>query len=222
MKSKKPDSPYYRHGALYSKGYALTYDALTSLTGYARVPKVLAAEFAKVAENGASVLDFGCGTGRLSVALKKHNASLRITGMDPSPEMIKRYSEKFPHAAVIEAGYDNGLPLHDSQFDAVAATGVFDHFLIDAKLMKEFMRVVKPGGLVGFTYGRHDGAEPHKVAHGIGRDFNSYPDSYVKQAIEDAGAEVAHQSSDPKGFLVHFKGVRMKRIDFGMMIARRL
>ena len=47
---------------------------------------------------GAAVLELGVGTGRLALPLAQ--AGLRVTGMDSSPEMLKRLSTKDPSGTV--------------------------------------------------------------------------------------------------------------------------
>src|SRR5205807_273271 len=61
---------------------------------------------------GASVLEVGCGTGRLLKALPQLLPVGRLVGVDPEPEMVARARNLEVHQAVAE-----NLPFGDGTFD---------------------------------------------------------------------------------------------------------
>jgi 2-polyprenyl-3-methyl-5-hydroxy-6-metoxy-1,4-benzoquinol methylase len=98
---------------------------------------------------GARVLDAGCGSGQFAIALAERGA--RVTGVDLSPEMIRRAQD---HAA--EQGFSNDIEwrvgdvkqLSDplAVYDAIHARVLFQ-FLADIPgTLRELRRVLKPGG----------------------------------------------------------------------------
>ena len=58
---------------------------------------------------GRRVLDVGCRTGRLSVALAER-AGARVWGIDASPEMLQRAKAKAPHTVAFKQARAESLP----------------------------------------------------------------------------------------------------------------
>jgi demethylmenaquinone methyltransferase/2-methoxy-6-polyprenyl-1,4-benzoquinol methylase/phosphoethanolamine N-methyltransferase len=101
---------------------------------------------------GESVLDVGCGTGSLAIALKAEvGASSEVTGIDASPEMIEQARRKATRAGV-DAGFEVALieemPFTDARFDLVVSSFMLHHLPEDVKRkgLAEVRRVLKPGG----------------------------------------------------------------------------
>src|SRR5579864_7321170 len=73
-----------------------------------------------------SVLDVGCGTGTLAVAVKRQvGPQGTVAGIDASPEMIARAEKKAQRAGVaiaFKTALAQVLPFPDAQFDAVLTT----------------------------------------------------------------------------------------------------
>jgi SAM-dependent methyltransferase len=94
---------------------------------------------------GRRVLDAGCGAGALSAALLRGGAT--VVGFDSSAELLRIAGERLAGAAELHRG-DLGepLPFHDGAFDVVAASLVM-HYLRDWQpTLREFWRVLLPGG----------------------------------------------------------------------------
>ncbi|MCZ7567634.1 MAG: class I SAM-dependent methyltransferase [Ardenticatenaceae bacterium] len=100
---------------------------------------------------GEKVLDVGCGTGTLAVAIKSQVGASEVHGIDASPEMIQVAKEKSAkngsdidfRVALIEA-----IPFPDASFDLVTSSLMLHHLPDDlkAKGFLEIRRVLKPGG----------------------------------------------------------------------------
>lgn len=104
--------------------------------------------------SGESVLDVGCGTGTMALAMKKRvGPDGAVVGIDASSEMIRRARWKTRRAG-LEISFENAvaeeLPFPDSRFDAVFSTLVLHH--LPAKSRKrclvEIRRVLKANGRV--------------------------------------------------------------------------
>jgi ubiquinone/menaquinone biosynthesis C-methylase UbiE len=68
---------------------------------------------------GRRVLDLGCGTGRLSVALAER-AGAKVWGVDASPEMLAVAKSKAPRGVAFKVARAEALPFKDGWFERVA------------------------------------------------------------------------------------------------------
>ena len=96
---------------------------------------------------GARVLDAGCGSGQLAIALAERGA--RVTGIDLSPEMIRRARDHGRERGVdIEWRTGDVLQLADplAVFDAIQARVLLQFVPDVAGVLRELRRVLKPGG----------------------------------------------------------------------------
>ncbi len=101
---------------------------------------------------GERVLDVGCGTGSLTIAAAR--AVLpggRVTGIDPSVEMVGRAAAKARRArvdAAFIATAGEALPFPDDAFDVVLISLVLHQLPSDAlhATMFQVRRVIAPGG----------------------------------------------------------------------------
>jgi ubiquinone/menaquinone biosynthesis C-methylase UbiE len=97
----------------------------------------------------AVILDYGCGQGRLSRELVDRGF-VNVLGIDSSPEMIRIASERVPEAG-FHATQGDRLPCGDASIDAVLLFAVLTCIASDdaqRKLLLEFRRVLRPGGLL--------------------------------------------------------------------------
>jgi ubiquinone/menaquinone biosynthesis C-methylase UbiE len=117
-------------------------------------------------EQGATVLDVGCGTGTLAIAAKRRvGASGAVHGVDASPEMLARAAKKARKAGVdatFMQGAAQALPFPDAHFDTVLSTLMLHHLPRKARQQcaVEMRRVLKPEGralVVDFGAPAHTG-----------------------------------------------------------------
>ena len=95
----------------------------------------------------ARVLDAGCGSGQLAIALAERGA--RVTGIDLSPEMIGR-ARDHAESRNVEIDWRIGDITHMTDpfavFDAVHARVLLQFVPDVAGALRELRRVLKPGG----------------------------------------------------------------------------
>lgn len=130
----------------------------------------------------AAVLDICCGTGDMTLALLKHRpAGARpILAGDFARAMLARGEEKFrardANAVAIEADALH-LPLADGSLDLIVSAFGFRNLANYEAGLREFFRVLKPGGRLGILdfsepgglLGRAYGVYFHRVLPRIGR-----------------------------------------------------
>jgi len=99
------------------------------------------------ASPGQLILDVGCGRAIDGAWLSKKGA--QVVGLEPSRVMLARAREYLCEnntpVALIQ-GIGERLPFRSHCFDKVMCKGALDHFLSPDQTMKEFARVLKPGG----------------------------------------------------------------------------
>lgn len=97
-------------------------------------------------EKKATVLDAGCGTGGLIRRLAPRRPAWRWTGVDIEPVACALAKERTAAEKIIE-GSVTALPFADESFDAVVSADVLYHVDDDAAALREFFRVLRPGGV---------------------------------------------------------------------------
>jgi ubiquinone/menaquinone biosynthesis C-methylase UbiE len=94
--------------------------------------------------DGAAVLDFGCGTGRLSGWLAGRGAC--VAGVDATSEMVAVARQAVPEAS-FETIDGRTLPFADGRFDVVITAYVLQYYVGgDGGIARELARVLRSGG----------------------------------------------------------------------------
>jgi 2-polyprenyl-6-hydroxyphenyl methylase/3-demethylubiquinone-9 3-methyltransferase len=101
------------------------------------------------------ILDVGCGGGFLSNELARQG--YQVTGVDVSPESLRvAKAHDVTKTVKYEVADAFHLPYPDQSFDAVTAMDFLEHVDRPDLVIKEFSRVLKPGGLFFFhTFNRN-------------------------------------------------------------------
>ena len=103
---------------------------------------------------GDRVLEVGCGTGvvarDLAALVGRRGA---VAAVDPSATLLalaRRFSREAPGGRItFRRGDGNRLPFADGRFDATLAITVILHVEDPLRVVKEMLRVTRPGGRVG-------------------------------------------------------------------------
>jgi len=124
-----------------------------------RVPEATAQSFAGVAnpfvhgriEEGADVLDLGCGAGTdLLIAAQMVGPAGTVTGVDMTPSMLARARASAEEMGLANVEFHQSLieavPLPDESIDVVISNGVIDLVPDKDSVFAEIDRVLRPGG----------------------------------------------------------------------------
>ena len=106
------------------------------------------AEILAAVAGASRVLDAGCGSGRLTVALARAGAD--VTGIDTNARQLE-HARSRAHAAgveltLLEADFDARLPFDDASFDAVTSRLSLMAAGDPGATLSELRRVLEPGG----------------------------------------------------------------------------
>lgn len=148
---------------------------------------------------GRSILDLGCGIGRMTSLLTPHFE--RVVGVDVSEVMIERAralheapaeSEQAPLSFLVNSGTDLGA-LSGGSFEVVCSYSVLAHLPADvvAAYFLEVSRVLERGGLFRYQFWVTD--QPEGALHPS--DDNSlnihvYDEAHFQRLHDEAGLEV--------------------------------
>jgi ubiquinone/menaquinone biosynthesis C-methylase UbiE len=98
------------------------------------------------------VLDCGCGPGSITLGLARH--ADKVVGLDRNFKWLEigqreAVAQRVSNATFEEGDVEKGLRFQDSLFDAVLLHAVLYHLKSPDKALKEILRVLKPGGVLG-------------------------------------------------------------------------
>jgi SAM-dependent methyltransferase len=111
---------------------------------------------------GATVVDIGAGTGKLTRPLLARG--LRVIAVEPVAGMRATLAATTPGADVRD-GTAERLPLGDATADAITVAQAF-HWFATAEALTEFRRVLRPGARLAIVWNTRDLSQPlHRALH---------------------------------------------------------
>jgi len=175
-----------------SQSYADYYDQEAAATAW-HGPAVVFGLMYHYIQAGQSLLDIGIGTGLGSVPFAR--AGLRVFGMDNSSAMLdgarsKGFAQDLQDHDMISAPY----PYDRGSFDHAICVGVLQFFAEIDAIFQEVGRVVRDGGVFGFTVADRKRGEPNSFK-AWGKHTQSdrnmimyrHPESGVRASLEAIG-----------------------------------
>jgi ubiquinone/menaquinone biosynthesis C-methylase UbiE len=113
-----------------------------------RAERHIALKFLKKLHPEGILIDVGCGPGYLVDSISHQFPQLRVIGIDINQDMLAQARHNFPASerAWFRHGDAQALPCSNEEVDFVISTGAFHHWGNAARSLREFHRVLKPGG----------------------------------------------------------------------------
>lgn len=100
------------------------------------------------------VVDVGCGSGYSLPKLAQRFAPRELIGVDIDPQMLQAAREEADRAGIaprlVEAS-SSRMPLPDASADMLFCHQTFHHLVEQEEALREFLRVLKPGGILLFA-----------------------------------------------------------------------
>jgi SAM-dependent methyltransferase len=172
-----------------------------------------AEELASRLDDGARVLELGCGTGLPDTLELAHR--FRVTGVDVSPEQIKRARRNVPNTEFVQADFLE-LELPPGSFDAVCSFYVFNHVPRErlGELLTRIADWLRPGGLALNAFGVGD--NPGWTGEWLRAEtfFASFEPPENRRLVENAGLAILRDEvvtfTEPEG-PVQFQWILARR-----------
>ena len=153
-----------------------------------------------------TVLDAGCGTGRVTRLLLERLPEGRVIGVDAAPSMIAKAREAIGGDKRVELEVRDLLDLDlDREVDAIFSNAAFHWILDHARLFARLFAALRPGGALEAQCGGQDNVAEFvraiESAEGDER-FSQYlrgiPASYNFASVGDTQARLARAGFDAK------------------------
>ena len=145
----------------------------------------------RLPENDLPVLDAGCAFGRDSWQFAQRG--LRVIGIDMSDALLKRAKELYPGITFKKMDVRN-LELSDESVKGIWCHATLLHLKDDdiRKALREFWRVLVPGGavFVSFKEGTGDEEFVEKFSSNSARYFNYQTVETVRSLLEENGLAI--------------------------------
>jgi SAM-dependent methyltransferase len=142
---------------------------------------------------GSLLVDVGCGTG-ISARLFARRG-IQVIGIEPNADMrLHAEVEAIPWGLpmpIYQPGRAEATGLADGKADAVLAAQAFHWFDVPAAL-REFHRILKPGGWVVLLWNERDESDPFTAAYGA--VIRSAPDAAIIEGPRAKAGEALLQS----------------------------
>ncbi len=125
------------------------------------------------------VLDLGCGTGTLTIMLRRAHPEANVTGLDGDDDVLAIARSKSAQSGANiqwDKGLATNLPYPDNSFDRVVSSLVIHHLVSEDKVraFQEVRRVLRPDG------------EFHLVDFGAPRNFYERIAAVFDKRLEEA------------------------------------
>jgi malonyl-CoA O-methyltransferase len=140
--------------ALHFGKRALSYDRVTPVQSE-MARELVAGVVARLGgRRPGSILELGCGTGRMTTELMRNFPGARVTALDIAPEMVDLARARVPGAAFVVADAEDYLAEIVGSFDLIISNATAQWFVDARATLARARALLAPGGLLAVaTFG---------------------------------------------------------------------
>ena len=145
---------------------------------------------------GERILDAGCGTGRYCRLFREFQAD--VVGIDFSDAMLDIAKKALPDVTFYHMDLTKPLLFDAASFDKVNCAQTLKHLADTRPVLKEFARVLKPGGVFTFSVSHPDmNWDDYELSYTpsfiLSQEADIYPQRFCdySEAIAQAGLKLA-------------------------------
>lgn len=186
------------------------------MTGVSELAPFGVAEILTAVAGAQRLLDAGCGSGRLTVALA--GAGADVTGIDTNAgqlaEARRRGEEANVGLTLLDADFNAALPFPDGSFDALTSRLALMSAADPVATLQEFRRVLEPGGRIVTVLWASPSENPwfgvprEAIATVLGSERAAFARAFGKLGDPEEAA-AAHRSAGLNGVeAIHLHGRR--------------
>lgn len=148
-------------------------------------------------ESGKTAADIGAGTGFMTEGLL--NAGLNVVIAESSPEMIEILKQKFGHFREVQIvkSSQQKIDVADNSVDYVFSNMFLHNIETPAEVIKDMLRILKPGGKLAITDLAEHRHEDFQKQHNHRWPGFNMPDLYewfVEAGLKEISIEVLNQA----------------------------
>jgi ubiquinone/menaquinone biosynthesis C-methylase UbiE len=170
--------------------WASTYeDSWLQRAFFDRIHRATLTLAADIVHQPTSILDVGCGTGKLLRRASRYWPEAQLIGVDAANGMIEEARRLTPNATFF-TGMAEALPLQDGSVDLALSTVSFHHWQDQAAGIREVARVLGPGGYFILV----DPSFPDWLVH-VSRMKRFHSPTQLRKLFAQAGLHVQVQQA---------------------------
>jgi ubiquinone/menaquinone biosynthesis C-methylase UbiE len=173
------------------------------------------------------VLDYGCGPGNDLVGYLVYSNAKKIIGVDVSPTALRLASHRLGlHASfglsrmelIQKSDSDPSIPLDSSSVDHIYCEGVLHHTSDPDSILREFRRVLRPGGTAALMVYNAPSLWKHLyVAYEIrilgGKHSDLSLDDAFARCVDGVSCPIAH-NYEPEDFIAMCRDAGFQSVTF--------
>lgn len=145
MSSRPSDAPYHTRDVQHFERWSRSYEGSWMQRRLFGPVHMAVLDLASPLGAPVTLMDVGCGTGRLLRAAALRWPEARLIGVDPAEGMVEAARALTPSATFYRSLAET-LPLPDASVDLALSTLSFHHWGDQAAGIHEIARVLRPGG----------------------------------------------------------------------------
>ncbi len=106
-------------------------------------------------QKSITILDFGCGNGRLIAEMKKINPNANYIGLDVAQNALEEARRHLSNVVFYKVEDGESFPIKNNSIDFIFSSEVIEHVYNTESTFSEMARVLKPGGTAFITTPYH-------------------------------------------------------------------